>query len=57
MIPVNLPSVALAVQAAELGMMNRKKAVVEPEYDRSMAIAGWLVASLVLWGLLLLMLF
>jgi hypothetical protein len=36
--------------------MNRKKAEPEPEYDSSMAIAGWLVISLLLWGLLLLLL-
>jgi hypothetical protein len=38
------------------GMMNRKKTDLEPEYDNSMAIAGWLVISLVLWGILLLVL-
>ena len=37
-------------------MMNRKKTVLQPAYDRSMAIAGWLVISLVLWGVLLLLL-
>jgi hypothetical protein len=37
-------------------MMNRKKAELEPHYDNSMAIAGWLVISLVLWGVLLLVL-
>ena len=37
-------------------MMNRKKADLEPQYDNSMAIAGWLVISLVLWGVLLLVL-
>ncbi|HYQ73056.1 MAG TPA: hypothetical protein VET88_14145 [Gammaproteobacteria bacterium] len=36
------------------GMTQRKKSVSEPEYDKSMAIAGWLVVSLVLWGVLLL---
>jgi len=28
----------------------------KPDYDKSMAIAGWLVISLVLWGVLLLVL-
>ena len=37
-------------------MMNRKKTELEPEYDSSMAIASWLVISLVLWGVLLLLL-
>jgi hypothetical protein len=37
-------------------MTNRKKTELEPEYDNSMAIAGWLVISLVLWGVLLLLL-
>jgi hypothetical protein len=37
-------------------MMDRKKTELEPEYDNSMAIAGWLVISLILWGVLLLVL-
>jgi hypothetical protein len=37
-------------------MVERRKTGLEPEYDRSMAIAGWLVISLVLWGVLLLLL-
>ena len=37
-------------------MDQRKKTDLEPEYDNSMAIAGWLVISLVLWGVLLLLL-
>jgi hypothetical protein len=37
-------------------MLNRKKADLEPEYDNGMAIAGWLVISLVVWGVLLLVL-
>jgi len=37
-------------------MMERKNAGLQPEYDSSMAIAGWLVISLVLWGVLLLLL-
>ena len=36
--------------------MSRKKTDLEPEYDNSMSIAGWLVISLVLWGVLLLVL-
>jgi len=35
-------------------MMQRRKSGMEPEYDKSMAIAGWLVICLVLWGVLLL---
>jgi len=37
-------------------MAERNKAGLEPEYDRSMVFAGWLVISLVLWGVLLLLL-
>ena len=37
-------------------MMHHKKTGMEPEYDKSMAIAGWLVICLVLWGVLLLLL-
>lgn len=37
-------------------MMNRKKTELETEYDSSMVIVGWLVISLVLWGVLLLVL-
>jgi hypothetical protein len=37
-------------------MVQRKRAGLEPEYDNSMALAGWLVVSLVLWGVLLLLL-
>jgi hypothetical protein len=37
-------------------MMNRKKNGLVSQYDSSMAIAGWLVISLVLWGVLLLVL-
>ena len=37
-------------------MDQRKKTGLEPEYDNSMAIAGWLVISLILWGVLLLLL-
>jgi hypothetical protein len=37
-------------------MVNRKKSELKAEYDSSMAIAGWLVISLVLWGVLLLLL-
>ncbi len=37
-------------------MFQRKKTDLEPEYDNSMAVAGWLVISLVLWGVLLLLL-
>ena len=37
-------------------MMDCKKIELEPEYDKSMAIAGWLVISLILWGVLLLVL-
>jgi len=36
--------------------MNRKKNGLVSEYDSSMALAGWLVISLVLWGVLLLLL-
>ena len=35
-------------------MTQRKKNTLEPEYDKSMAIAGWLFICLVLWGVLLL---
>ena len=37
-------------------MMKRRKTDLEPEYDSSMAITGWLLISLVLWGVLLLLL-
>ena len=37
-------------------MMKRKRTDLQPDYDNSMAIAGWLVISLVLWGVLLLVL-
>lgn len=37
-------------------MAQRKKTGLVPEYDNSMAIAGWLVVSLILWGVLLLLL-
>jgi len=37
-------------------MDQRRKTGLGPEYDSSMAIAGWLVISLVLWGVLLLLL-
>jgi hypothetical protein len=37
-------------------MMNPKKTDLERGYDNSMAIAGWLVISLLLWGVLLLLL-
>jgi len=37
-------------------MLKRKKTELEAEYDSSVAIAGWLVISLVLWGVLLLFL-
>ena len=34
--------------------MMQRKTEPEPGYDTSMAIAGWLVVCLVLWGVLLL---
>jgi hypothetical protein len=37
-------------------MKKRNKSNLEPEYENSMVIAGWLVISLVLWGILLLVL-
>jgi hypothetical protein len=37
-------------------MLKRKKSDLEPEYDNSMALAGWLVIGLALWGVLLLVL-
>jgi hypothetical protein len=36
--------------------VNSKKTDMESGYDNIMAIAGWLVISLVLWGILLLVL-
>lgn len=37
-------------------MIKRKKNDMEAEYDNSMALAGWLVIGLALWGVLLLVL-
>ena len=36
--------------------MGHKNAEHEQHYDNSMAIAGWLAISLVLWGVILLLL-
>lgn len=55
-IPATLPCVTLEVQIRKRTMMKRKRTDLEPDYDKSMAIAGWLVISLVLWGVLLLVL-
>jgi hypothetical protein len=37
-------------------MVDHRKTGLEPEYDDSMTIVGWLVIGLVLWGVVLLLL-
>jgi len=54
--PGTLTPVIGTIAAGAQGMVQRKKTGPEPEYDNSMAIAGWLVISLILWGVLLLLL-